>query len=90
MILSKSYTVKGRVQGVWFRHFTHKEAEMRSLSGFVINQEDGSVYIEASGNASDIDQFSEWVNEGPPLSNVEDVIIKDIDSIHEGKFIIKS
>lgn len=90
MILNKSYIVKGRVQGVWFRHFTHKEADKRSLSGFVMNQEDGSVYIEVTGEAKDIDLFSEWVNNGSPLSIVEEVICEDFENAHEGKFFIKS
>jgi acylphosphatase len=42
-------TVSGKVQGVWFRKSTQDKARELGLRGFVRNQPDGSVYIEASG-----------------------------------------
>jgi acylphosphatase len=41
--------ISGRVQGVFFRASTKAKAEELGISGFVQNEPDGSVYIEAEG-----------------------------------------
>jgi hypothetical protein len=43
--------VHGRVQGVGFRYFVMREARALGLSGWVRNQADGSVEVEAEGAA---------------------------------------
>ncbi|MDG1850558.1 MAG: acylphosphatase, partial [Gammaproteobacteria bacterium] len=40
-------TVSGRVQGVYFRATTKEVADTLGVTGFVKNQADGSVYLEA-------------------------------------------
>ncbi len=68
--------VTGKVQGVWFRKYTMEKALALGLKGFVKNEPDGSVYIEAESHQSDIlDLFTNWLYEGSPLSKVEKVII---------------
>ena len=62
--------VKGRVQGVWFRKYTFQKAQDIGLKGFVENDLDGSVYIEAEGDLEQLDQFVNWLYRGPPLSKV--------------------
>ncbi|MFV0269489.1 MAG: acylphosphatase, partial [Draconibacterium sp.] len=37
--------VNGRVQGVGFRYFTKKQADIRGLKGWVKNAPDGSVLV---------------------------------------------
>ena len=49
--------VTGKVQGVWFRDSTLKKAHELGVKGFVKNQPDGSVYIEAEGTPSAIKEF---------------------------------
>ena len=44
-----SITVHGKVQNVGFRYFTNKRAHEFNIKGFVKNQHDGTVYIEAEG-----------------------------------------
>ena len=41
------YVVKGRVQGVGFRWFVHREAGARGLKGWVRNTEKGEVELMA-------------------------------------------
>jgi acylphosphatase len=57
--------VKGRVQGVGFRYSTVREARIRGITGFVKNQYDGSVYIEAEGSQEQLLEFVEWCRRGP-------------------------
>lgn len=79
----------GKVQGVWFRVHTKEQADKLSLSGFVQNKTDGSVYIEVSGKEENIKKFLKWVNKGPELSNVEQVDINQNNTVYTGVFKIK-
>jgi len=57
--------VKGRVQGVGFRWSAVREARRRGITGFVKNQYDGSVYIEAEGPQEQLLEFLEWCRRRP-------------------------
>jgi len=65
--------VFGRVQGVGFRYYAQKKAMELGISGFVQNRPDGSVYIEAEGNDSAIEQYLLWCEEGPAWARVTNV-----------------
>ncbi|HKK52991.1 MAG TPA: acylphosphatase [Myxococcota bacterium] len=58
--------VSGRVQGVFFRAETQRKARALGLTGFVRNEPDGSVRIEAEGEAEALDRLEAWVQEGGP------------------------
>jgi len=88
-IRSVSLIIKGKVQGVWFRYFTQKEAEKLGLNGYVQNQEDGSVLIKASGSKEVIAQLLQWCKEGSPLSRVDQVDIQKSEKIYNKAFHIK-
>ena len=57
--------IKGRVQGVGFRWSALREAKLRGITGFVKNQYDGSVYIEAEGSQEQLLDYLEWCRKGP-------------------------
>lgn len=69
-------TLRGRVQGVWFRHTARIEAQQREITGFVANEPDGSVRIEAEGDEAALANFVTWCHRGPALAKVEDVKVK--------------
>lgn len=73
-----SIKVSGRVQGVFYRASTHEEAQRLGLKGFVRNEPDGSVYIEAEGDGAVLDALVAWCKQGPPAARVSNV------EIHEG------
>jgi acylphosphatase len=66
-----SIKISGKVQGVFFRASTKGAAEHLGISGFVRNEPDGSVYIEAEGEEEKLNQFMEWCRIGPPRAKVE-------------------
>jgi acylphosphatase len=66
-------TVSGKVQGVWFRKSTQDKARELGLRGFVRNQPDGSVYIEASGSPEVLSEFIDWCRQGPPMARVDGI-----------------
>jgi len=45
------------------------------LVGFVRNERDGSVYVEAEGEKETLDRFVTWLRQGPPYAQVENVQI---------------
>lgn len=57
--------VTGYVQGVYYRASTKQKADELGIKGFVRNQPDGSVYIEAEATAETLKQFVEWCHRGP-------------------------
>ena len=46
--------ITGRVQGVNFRTYTKEKAEELGILGFVRNETDGSVYLEAEGDRKSV------------------------------------
>lgn len=80
-----SIRVKGRVQGVWFRKFAKDLADRTRVSGFVRNQTDGSVFVEAEGTEAALQIFLKGLEEGPrnarvDLVNYEQGPLKGFDS----------
>ena len=65
--------VSGRVQGVFYRASTRDKAKELGLSGWVRNEPDGTVYVEAEGSKEALDQLIDWWKQGPPRAKVENV-----------------
>ena len=65
--------VTGRVQWVWFRDSTRRQAERLHLSGSAINLPDGSVEVIACGDEAALQQLKEWLWQGPELAQVTGV-----------------
>jgi acylphosphatase len=63
-------TVRGVVQGVSFRAATRHEAAKLGVSGWVRNQPDGSVLLEAQGEGRLVDALLAWCAHGPSLAEV--------------------
>ena len=66
-------TVRGRVQGVGFRHFTRRTAQGLGLVGFVRNDPDGTVTVIAEGARSALDELAGALHDGPRAAEVEHV-----------------
>ncbi len=55
--------------------FVFRVARRLALHGFVLNREDGSVYVEASGSMKELAELEESLRMGPQASRVEKVVI---------------
>ena len=73
MPIARRFRISGRVQGVWFRDSTRREAQALGLTGYAINLPDGDVEVLACGAADAIDRLREWLAQGPPLASVAEV-----------------
>jgi DNA ligase D-like protein (predicted 3'-phosphoesterase) len=66
-------SVRGRVQGVFFREATRQRALELGAMGWVRNGEDGSVLVHAEGSEEAVGQLVAFLREGPPAARVEAV-----------------
>ena len=66
-------TVTGKVQGVFFRQSTCELALQLGLKGFVRNETNGDVYIEAEGDEEQLKKLMEWCTHGPARAEVKNV-----------------
>ena len=65
--------VEGRVQGVWFRDSTKREANRLNITGWVKNRYDGNVELIAEGSKENVAKLTEWCHNGPPAARVTGV-----------------
>ena len=65
--------IHGRVQGVWYRAWTEREALARGLGGWVRNCRDGAVEAVFSGPPEIVDEMILACWSGPPAANVGDI-----------------
>jgi acylphosphatase len=68
--------VRGRVQGVFFRASTQREAKRLGLTGWVRNRPDGSVEILAEGEEDGLKELIAWAQKGPSAARVERVDVR--------------
>ena len=76
--------ITGDVQGVGFRDAAYWRARKAYISGFVMNEADGSVYIEAEGEEETLKDFLSWCRKGPITAKV--TAVKARWSSSHGKF----
>lgn len=69
----RRFLVSGRVQGVFFRAGTAREAARLGLNGWARNLDDGRVEVLAAGSEQALDALARWLEAGTPQSRVEQV-----------------
>ncbi len=70
--------VTGRVQGVYYRQSTQREALARRLTGWVRNLPDGRVELVAEGHPGQVAELVQWLQRGPAAARVEEVEISEV------------
>jgi acylphosphatase len=70
-------SIVGDVQGVFFRHFAKKEADLLELTGWCRNESDGSVFAIIEGVDKNVDKFVRWAREGSELATVEEIDVTE-------------
>lgn len=69
----RHYSVRGRVQGVFYRASARDEAQRLGLTGWVMNCHDGRVELLACGDEAALAQLEHWLHRGPPMARVDGV-----------------
>jgi len=76
--------IEGRVQGVWFRESTRKEAARLGVCGWVRNRPDGTVEVLAEGPESEVRKLVAWCHHGPTSARVTRV--EERAEVFQGEF----
>ena len=72
----RRFLVSGKVQGVWFRESTRRQAAKLNLAGHAINLPDGRVEVVAAGLEPDVEALARWLQHGPRLARVDQVSVE--------------
>ena len=89
-MITRCFIVHGRVQGVFYRDSTRKEALKRGIIGSAENLKDGTVKVIVQGLQAPIDELKLWLLEGPAMSEVIRVDEVDIeDDLEFNNFSIR-
>ncbi len=76
---ARRVSVRGLVQGVWFRASAAERATALGLRGRAQNCADGSVLVHAAGAPEALEALIAWLRVGPPMARVEAVEVEVID-----------
>lgn len=71
-------TVKGKVQGVYFRASAKNKAGELGITGWVKNLPDDNVEIKATASEELLQQFIAWCRQGPSRASVHELIIEEL------------
>jgi acylphosphatase len=72
-MIRRRLVVHGRVQGVGFRYSCELAAERLGVSGWVRNNDDGTVEAVVEGAESAVESLIEWARQGPRYADVSRV-----------------
>lgn len=70
--------ISGRVQGVYFRGSTRKQALRLNLTGHAINLADGRVEVLACGDTDKVEKLLNWLHRGPEYAAVNAVEVEEL------------
>ena len=73
----RRFLVRGKVQGVYFRHSARLEAKRLNLRGLARNLPDGSVEVLAQGSAPAVMALHQRLQRGPAQARVDSVLETD-------------
>jgi len=72
-------TIKGKVQGVFFRATAKDIADELGIKGWARNLPDRNVEIMATAPEDSLQKFIDWFRQGPTKARVEEVAIEELD-----------
>ena len=72
------FLIRGRVQGVGFRWFVHREAAELNLRGWVRNTDAGEVEVLVAGPPEDLAELRARLHKGSRVSRVDAVIENEL------------
>jgi acylphosphatase len=79
--IRRRVVVHGRVQGVFFRDSTQREASRRGVAGWVRNRGDGAVEAVFEGPAEDVEALVDFCRRGPRGAEVDRVEAEESEAV---------
>lgn len=89
MPIAFEITIKGKVQGVFYRASTRDKATELGISGWCMNLDNGDVLIHAEGERVDLNALLLWCKVGPPKAKVDQVLHRETELKNYSGFRIK-
>lgn len=80
------FLVSGKVQGVFFRASTRREALELRISGYAKNLADGRVEVFAYGEDVALGKLEKWLRQGPSMARVDELLRIDLDDAEGREF----
>jgi undecaprenyl diphosphate synthase len=89
--------VFGRVQGINLRNITKRFCDGHKIKGYVMNRDDGSVFIVAQGEKKSLEELLSWLSKNPGFSKVAQIQhlwkpvharYADFSIVHEHHFVV--
>ena len=71
-------TIKGKVQGVYFRASAKNKAGELGITGWIKNLPDNNVEIKATATDDLLKTFVDWCRHGPSRAIVNELIIEEL------------
>ncbi|MCD6454282.1 MAG: acylphosphatase [Candidatus Aminicenantes bacterium] len=72
-MIARRYYITGIVQGVGFRYFVKRKADLYGIAGWVRNLPDGRVEVFAQGDPEVLNEFEKELWKGPSLARVDNI-----------------
>jgi acylphosphatase len=72
-------TIKGKVQGVFYRATAKDVADQLGIKGWIKNLPGNNVEIRATSTQESLQEFVNWCKEGPPKARVDEVIVEELE-----------
>ena len=89
MMIRRRLQFYGRVQGVGFRYTALRAANSLGVSGWVRNERDGSVTVEAQGSETAIVRLIETIRSGSYIK-IDSIVAADLKVVENEKgFTVK-
>lgn len=74
-LLRVKATIKGRVQGVFYRQSTKEAALNHKVTGWVRNLPNGDVEAVFEGPKQAVHEMLSWCKQGPPAARVDEILV---------------
>lgn len=68
--------IKGKVKDIDFIYYSEIKANEFSLNGFIQNGSKTDVYLELEGEKENLDQFIDYIKQGPLSRNTDDLTVE--------------
>ncbi len=81
--------ISGRVQGVFFRHWTRDEAARLGVRGWVRNCYGGDVEGHFEGPEEALDALIAACRDGPPMATVDRVVVETAELSGAAGFVVR-
>jgi len=78
-VIRRRVVARGRVQGVFFRDSTRREAEAAGVTGWVANRADGAVEAVFEGDEQAVTRMVAFVRGGPGHAEVSELDVHEED-----------